>query len=608
MSAARKLAAREERADVDASRIAWPAPSWHGRHLELVRDLLGKRTLAPHQIETLNAYYASGRIEIVECTGQKLGKTETLIIICLLDWALEPKLNGFIMGPKIEWIDEGLWPRLVPDALSAFYPCTDCMQAHRAWCTLVETDPFDKTPRPERCANCSPLIPSELKDKRDPSKGRKSDWIDDKHSIGGLRDTSKGRHLRGYTARKEGGKGGFSGNVRFYLDEASDISDVDRETVRGNMSGGGKMFAVGNMLYLAGWFYHAFGRNRDQYSHVLQMSSRMSPNCRGTIRWSDGVVTANDNACSPIPGMATREDIEANLRAWKKGGQNYICARIDAKPPAIVEGQLANMDIVANAEKRWTSAIDGEGVLQFGVDVARRKDKLAIAVRRGNKIVEIFAEALGQDDHVRGVELVVEYSKKYRRPHERKPRLVYDQTGPEGNAFGKELRTQKADEHFDIYPIQMGDPPRDRRNYDRRRDELACNFASWLRHGSIPANSNLEAQIEATTSNRVEVSYGSSGRKWEVTRVILNDDIRKLLDGDSPDERNACELAVLDVDGSETDTSTPTPAEAATEAPREEKPRAIVSRKAKVPANDDFEPQDAYGGADSFLSAIWGQS
>jgi hypothetical protein len=568
---------------VDAGRVAWPAPSWRGRHLELARDLLGKRTLAPHQIDTLNAYYSPGRVEIVNCTGQKLGKTETLIIICLIDWAIETKLNGFIMGPKIEWIDEGLWPRLVPDALNAFYPCTDCMPAHRAWCALVDVNPFDQTPRPERCDNCSPLIPSELKDHRDPSKGRKSDWIDEKKSIGGLRDVSGGRHLRGYTARKEGGKGGFSGNVRFYLDESSDVSDVDRETVRGNMSGGGKLFAVGNMLYLQGWFYHAFGRNREQYSHVLQMSSRQSPNCRGTIRWSDGEVTANDNACKPIPGMATQSDIEANLRAWKKGGQNYICARIDAKPPAIVEGQLANMDLVAGAEKRWTPSLDGEGVLQFGVDVARMRDKLAIAVRRGNKIVEIFAEALGQDDHVRGVEIVIEYGKKYRRPHERKPRLVYDVTGPEGKSFRRELQAQKADEHFEIHSIEMGDPPRNRQEYDRRRDELAVNFASWLRHGAIPANANLEAQIEATTSNRVEVSYGPSGRKWEVTRVILNEDIRKLLDGDSPDERNACELSIVDVDGSETDTETPAPSEVLAESPREEKPRA------KAPANDDFE-------------------
>jgi hypothetical protein len=278
--------------------------------------------------------------------------------------------------------------------------------------------------------------------------------------------------------------------------------------------------------------------------------------------------------------MATRENIEANLRAWIKGGQNYICARIDAKPPAIVEGQLASMDVVGGAERRWTNTIDGQGVLQFGVDVARMRDKLAIAVRRGNKILEIFAEALGQDDHVRGVELVIEYGKKYRRPHERKPRLVYDQTGPEGNAFGKELRAQKASDHFDIYPVQMGDPPHDRRNYDRRRDELACAFAVWLRHGAIPTCAPLEAQIEATTSSRVEVSYGSSGRKWEVTRVVLNDDIRKLLDGDSPDERNACELSIVDVDGSETDAATEAPMEALTEAPREEKPRAIV------PAND----------------------
>jgi hypothetical protein len=604
MSAARKLAQKARAADTEAAKVVWPSLAWRGRHLEFARDVLGKRTIARHQRNILDEYYSAGRIEIVVCTGQKLGKTEDLIIILGMDWATEPRLNGFIMGPKIDWIDEGLWPRFVVDILNAYYPCAECMPAHRAWCALVETDPWDETPRPERCPNCSPLIPSTLKNPKRPEEGRKSDWLDEKSCEGGLRDVSRGRAIRGYTARKEGGKGGFSGNVRFYFDESSDISDTDRETVRGNMSGGGKFIAFGNLLYLTGWFYRAFTRERGDYSHVLQMSSRRSPNCRGKLVWSDGVKTPeNDNNDRPIPGMATPDDIESNLRAWKKGGQNYIDARIDAKAPTVIEGQLADLDLVAAAEKRWTPSVETNGVLQLGVDVARMRDKLAIAVRRGNKIVELFAEVLNQKDHVRGVEIVLEYGTKYRGKHERKPRLVFDESGPEGQAFHKELLAQKANEVFDIYPVQMGAPPRNRKRFDKRRDELAQGFAEWLRHGAIPANANLEAQLEVTTGKNVEVSYGSKGHKWTVLRVVTNDELRPHLDGESPDERNACELAAWDVDGTETTTLPPD---------AETNPGTPQAKRA-APANntnqyDEFEGVDMADRLDMFMRHTWGQS
>ena len=605
MSAAHDIFADDfEDQATDADRISWPSPAWRGRHIEFARDVLGKRTLAKHQIEILDAYYSPGRIEIVCCTGQKMGKTEDLLIIMLCDFATVERLNFYLFGPTIDWIDEAIWPRFVPDALAAYYPCAECMPAHRAWCALVEADPLDKTQRPERCPKCSPLIPSELKDPKDPSKGRKSEWLDEKTCEGGLRDRANGRAIRGYTSIKEGGKGGFSGNVRFACDESSDVSDTTRETIRGNMSGGGKFIAFGNLLYVTGWFARAFKSEREQYSKVIQISSRLSPNCRGTIRWSDGIVTANDNAGRPVPGMATRDDIEANLVAWKKKS-NYILARIDAKPPEIVEGQLADMGRVAVAEKRWNPH-DATGLLQLGVDVARARDRLAIASRRGQTILEIVAEALHQDDHRLGVEKVLEIGRKWRKPHERPPRLVYDASGPEGAAFGKELRAQKADEFFEIYPVQMAHPPRNRKLYDKRRDELAVGFANWLKHGSIPMNTNLEAQIEATTAKRVEVSYGSSGQKWEVYRVISNDELRPHLDGDSPDERNACELAVWDVDGSEAQDETPPPAETRPDSPQAK--AATPAKKRSKPANDDFEPIDAYGGADSMLSALWGQS
>lgn len=552
--AARRLGEALRAAGRDRARVTFPSPLFRGRIVEFARDVLGIRSLASHQVEVLQEWQKDGRVEIVQCTGQKLGKTAILEIVGAYEFAVTPRLNCFIVGPKLDHTDEVFWPRFALLVLAAYYPCAACMPAHRAWCALVETNPLDETPRPERCPSCSPLIPSELVDPRRPDRGRSSKWLDVRNSENGLR-APDGRAIRGYTARDEGAMGGHSGAVVFIGDEGSDISDRDRETIRGNMSGGGKAIFAGNMLYTWGWFYRAFGNGAPPGLRVwgtaptgertFQMSSRLSPNCPGRITWSDGVVSENRTGDRPVRGMATREDIEANLRAWK--GTALIEARVDATAPRVVAGQIAPADRVKEAEERWRSG-QVTGLLQIGVDVARARDRLAICVRRGSTMLDLFAEALHEDDHARGVQLALDYARKHRRPHERKPRFVFDASGLEGKAFADELSAQNAEAEVDLYPVHMSHPPKRRALFDKRRDEIAHGFAEQLKRIAILTDVELEGEIAATVGENVEVTY--SGKKWRAFRVIDNDTMRTRI-GRSPDKRNACELAFLDVDGSE---------------------------------------------------------
>lgn len=585
MTAARKLAQRARAADVDAAKVTWPSPAWRGRHLEFARDVLGYRVLSRLQQKIINAYYAHERAKIAACTGQKCGKTEVEIICILCDFATEKNLNYFLFAPKIDHTNEVLWPRLVKACIEAFYPCSECMPAHRAWCALVDVDPLDETPRPERCDKCSPLVPSRWKNPKDKADGRVSDWLNPTKSEGGLR-APDGRIVRGYAARKLGAKGGLSGVVRVGSDESSDIDDETEDSWDGNLMGGGKRLSFGNLLYgYTKWFGKAFAANRNSYTAVFQESSRMSPNCKGRIVWSDGVITENYTDERPIKGIADVAGIEAYLDGGKRA-KNKIAARIDAKPPAIIEGQLVGLERMEAAERRWP-ANDPDGILQLGVDVARMRDKFVIAVRRGNSIRELVAEVLGDDDYSRAVDMLFDTSARYRKPHERKPRLVYDASGKEGQRFGKELEARKATDHFDVFPIYSTFRPRNHKLYDKKRDELACHFAEWLKFGSIPADTELEAEIEATTAKRIEVSYGSAGNRWEVQRVITNDELRPIL-GRSPDKRNACELAVWDVDGSEVH-EVPTPQEAApahSDAPQSTRQPIATPQVARVAAND----------------------
>lgn len=535
--------------DADRSRVTFPSSLFKGRILDFARDVLGIRSLASHQIEILEEYQRNEAATILVCTGQKLGKTECMIVAAAYDFATEREVQVWIYAPKVDHTNAVFWPRFAPALLAAYLPCKACRPAHEAWCALVDADPLDETPRPERCTRCSPLIPSELRDPKRPEKGRASEWLNHADAEAGLRAPDK-RSVRAYTGRKEGSKGGFSGKLRLLADECSDISDLDRETWAGNLVGGGKLMGFGNLLHAHGWFARAMTpgtTERARWSKIVQKSSRLSPNCRGRITWSDGVVTENHSDERPIRGMAAPEHIEKNLKAWK--GTTLIEARIDATAPKVIEGQLAPADRVAEAEARWSP--NATGLLQIGVDVARARDKLAICVRRGTTMLELFAEALHEDDHQRGVALVLDYVKKWRKPHERLPRLVYDASGLEGDAFAKELRAQIGGQPVaELYPVQMSHPPRNRKLYDKRRDEMAHQFAEKLRTIAILADPELEGEIAATIGERVMVGYGQSGQKWEVLRVIDNDELRKRL-GRSPDKRNACELAFLDVDGTE---------------------------------------------------------
>jgi hypothetical protein len=493
-------------------------------------------------VEILEEYASNESAAILVCTGQKLGKTECMVIGAGLDFATERDVKVWLYAPKIDHTNAVFWPRFVKYMLEAYQPCKACRPAHEAWCVLVVADPLDETPRPPRCPSCSPLIPSEPKDPKRPELGRVSPWLNNDDAEAGLR-APDGRSVRAYTGRREGAKGGFSGKLRLLADECSDISDVDRETWAGNLVGGGKLMGFGNLLHVHGWFARAFksgSKEASRWSKIVQKSSRLSPNCPGRVVWSDGKVTINDSGDRPIRGMATPEGIERNLRAWK--GTNLICARIDATPPEVVAGQLADMKRVAEAGQRWAST-RAEGRLVLGVDVARSRDALAIAVRRGRKIIEIRAEVLGQDDHAMGAQLVADAAAHHRAPHERRPIVVFDKSGKEGQDFARELA--KYTEQVEIIGVVATHKPRDWKRYDRLRDELAFNFASWLREGAVPPDAELEAELEATTASEVEVSYGGSGQKWRVMRVIDNDDVRRVI-GRSPDKRNACELAVWD--------------------------------------------------------------
>lgn len=571
-TAAAKIADKLRAAGAERTKICWPSNSYADNPVAFAVDVLGMRRLWSEQRRVLMEF-AKPRSWIAVSTGQKWGKTEAYIVAALHFISTRPKAQWFHFAPKIDHAKIVLWPRLAPIAKAAYKPCIRCKAAHDAWVSLPSVNPYDETPRPAPCHQCSVLFNPEHVHDVDPSTGIQ---------------TADGRVLIAYTANKLGALGGLSGvHLAFGTDESSDVDDKVIEAIQGNSMGGAKGFFIGNPLYSIGWFANALKRDKRLYTFVLESSVRMTPNCRGRIVWSDGVITENHTDEQPIPGLAEPIAIERRLEAWR-GANAIIAARIDGKMPEVVPGQLAPIAIVGAAEERWTAGLEGEGVLQVGVDVAKGtgRDYLAIAPARGRRILEIIRAKPGS--HAIGAQMVIDHVRKHRRKNDPVPRVVYDAGGKEGRDFGLELRRWEGE--IEIYGIHGTHPPRQPRLYLSLRDEIAHSFAAWLKTGAVPPDGELEAELELLTAKQVEFSW--KGKKWMVAKVPTNEEIEKILKR-HPDGRNACELSVWQVDTGDKD------------APADAAPKDEPKKKTKIML-DPYESAGPEDAGDGFIDPYGG--
>jgi len=591
--AAKRIADALRKADDARSRFAWPSRAYAGDPVRFGQEVLGIRRYWSAQREWLREFAKPGAWMAVS-TGQKTGKTEAYITAVMWHFA-QPNAEWYLFAPKIDHTNEVLWPRFVracvgrrsaqgePLTPGAYRPCPTCSRRHDDWVALA-SDPEDETPRPWPCGACSPLVDTA--------------WLHASDAEKGLR-APDGRRVIAYTANKKGALGGLSGpNIAFGTDESSDVDDDVREAIQGNALGGAKFFGIGNPLYHHGWFARAFKDQKKLYTFTAQVSSRLTPNCHGRIEWSDGVVTDNKTIDPPIKALANPVGIERGLLAWR-GAAAIIAARIDGRHPEVAEGQLVPLAVLTAAEARWSGGLVGEGVLQIGVDPARGtgRDYLAVAAARGRRIAAV--ESTKPGSHAVGARFVVDLARAHRIAKEpARPRIVYDASGKEGADFGREIRAFS--DEFDIYPVYATFPPRQRRLYDKLRDELAHYFAEWLRSGAIPPDPELEAEIDALTAKRVTISFG--GVSWEVARVPSNDEMERILKR-HPDKRNACELAVWPIEP--TEAPPPPPPPAATAAPRQAPPPPPPA-EARQESPEPAPRFDPWAGADAGLRAAWG--
>jgi phage terminase large subunit len=340
----------------------------------------------------------------------------------------------------------------------------------------------------------------------------------------GLRDPKDDRQVWGITARDGEGLAGISGpNVLVLTDEASGIPDRFFEVLGSSLAGSGgtaRKCYISNPTRTTGEFYRSHTTNAHLFK-CLHVSSEDTPNARGT---------------GEIPGLAGPEWIAEKKLEY---GDDSALYRIRVKGEFVENevGQIISVALLSEAESRWADT-PAEGNLCIGIDPAgdgEGGDETAFAVRRGQKVLRIFARRSLSVDGILGevLGIIREFSR-----HRDEPALIsLDSEGViGGNVAGRLIaHLHIAPDAFEVSRVKASTrlprPP-----YERIRDALWGNLQRWLEEGgAIPEDVKLANEL---THARLEELPGT-GR----VKVTPKTEMRKLL-GRSPDRADALALCV----------------------------------------------------------------
>lgn len=342
------------------------------------------------------------------------------------------------------------------------------------------------------------------------------------------------RTARGFTAREPEAVAGISGkNLLFILDEASGIPDAIHEAVGGNMAGGAALVMFSNPTRTVGTFFDAFNAKKDFYT-TFQVSSEETPNAATGRRL--------------IPGLATRAFVDEMAAEWGKDSAFYKI-RVLGQFVLADESKPFSVARILAAEVAWHDTLP-EGRLHIGVDPAGpggNGDETGFCARRGNRVLEIYARQSLTEDGI--VEEIKGLIAKHRAPREdidtKCPIVAIDREGPIGykvwvkfKAYAESLQgamvrvlgiraSEKAIRRADLYHLV--------------RDELWGNLEAWFKGGgAVPRDTKLAKELST-----IEWSQNLQGK----LKATPKDDIRKLLEGRSPDRADALALAVWEPSG-----------------------------------------------------------
>lgn len=480
---------------VDA--MIWPSSRFSTDPVGFAHTVLG---IAPHlaQIEIARAVAANPRSRTAVASGHKIGKSLLLAWLALWFYCSFPKARAVMSSTTSRQVDQILWRELTLMYWDSGW-CLDCKRR--------EPDYRRKIARP--CPH-SALIDGEL------------------HELArsGLKSIRDGREVVGFTAREAEAVAGISGaNLMYLVDEASGVPDPIFEAIEGNRAGGARIVMTSNPTRTEGVFYEAFD-SRKEFWRTFQISSESV-------------------ARLGIPGLANDEWIAEKRREYGPDSPFYKI-RVLGQFVQGEDGKVLTLHAIAQAEQRWQDA-KAVGRLIVGLDPAgpgTAGDESVWAPRRGLRVTTLLARrGLSTDAHVAQT---LDILREWRMPQDvypgMAPLIVVDREGPVGTAVYNAL-TAHVEAHPDVFEV-LGVRSSDRAVrqpfvYDRIRDELWGNLATWLKTGAIPEDAKLSKELHSP-----EFTTQIHGR----LKATDKSELRKRL-GRSPDRADALALAVWVDDG-----------------------------------------------------------
>lgn len=501
------------------SGIQWPSAKYAKNPVGFANDVIGQ-VVWEAQVEILEAVRDHDRVSVR--SGHKIGKSNTAAILAFWFFCSFTDARAVLTSVTARQVDAILW-REVRKMRARAGRCVDCKAADLA----RSEEQRRRFPAPHPCPHSS-LIPGRM-----PDLARSGFRADDM------------REIVGFTAREAEAVAGVSGeNILYIGDEASGIGDPIFDAIEGNRAGGAKIALFSNPTRTEGEFFlshtekalrvDATGKTIGFYKSI-HVSSEDTPN----VRLGRKV----------IPGLATREWVEEKKLEW---GEDSALYKVRVKGEFVLneDGKIVSVHAITCAVARYAEACDDNGVLEvlqsdgrlhIGADPAgpgRSGDEHAFAARRGLKIIELKAErGLSEEQHV---VKIVELIERHRLPRDEAPIVTIDREGPIGSRiYG--LLVAYLDNHpgeFVLVGVRSSDRARRNANlYDRCRDELWANVAAWLKlGGAIPDDARLQKELHAPSWFQ---PLGSAKLK-----ATAKEDIKKMLDGRSPDRADAVCLAV----------------------------------------------------------------
>lgn len=494
------------------SGIQWPSPKFRDNPVGFATDIIGQHVWAA-QVEILEAVRDHDRVSVR--SGHKIGKSNTAGILAWWFFSSFTDARVVLTSVTARQVDAVLW-REVRKMRARAGRCHDCKVSD-----LSRSDEQRRRfPAPNPCAHSSLLSPGRM-----PDLARSGFRADDL------------REIVGFTAREAEAVAGVSGeNILYLPDEASGIDDAIFQAIDGNRAGGAKICLFSNPTRTEGEFFDSHhskelkldaNGKRVGFYKTIHVSSESTPNVL--------------EGRKVIPGLATREWVEEKKREW---GVDSALYKVRVKGEFVLneEGKILSLHELTLAELRWEDTV-GEGPLCIGLDPSGpgdAGDDSVFAPRRGLKVfpLHVPTQGLTAEQHITELLFVISQHRLPRESH--LPIVIIDSDGPIGAEIYGLLRAY-AETHpgsFEVERVRGSEyANREAELYERRRDEVWANLATWVKAGgALPEDARLTKELHTPSWFQ---PLGSSKLK-----ATSKKDLRKMLDGRSPDRADAVALSV----------------------------------------------------------------